>query len=67
MAYPVRQRIQSVAAMFLPPNLAVPVKAGLAKGPYPVKVSIWLVVAMFCPPNVAVPVKAGLTRDAISC
>ena len=48
--------------MFCPPNVAIPVKAGLARGAYPVKEGIWLVVAMLCPPNVAAPVKAGLVK-----
>ena len=50
--------------MFCPPNIAVPVKAGLTRGAYPVRLGIWLVVAMLCPPNAAIPVNAGQTRGA---
>ena len=50
--------------MVCPPRVAVPVKAGLAKGAYPVRLGIRLVVAIVCPPRVAVPVKAGLARGA---
>ena len=53
------------ATKVCPPNVGVPVKAGLAKGVYPVRLGSWLMVARVYPSRVGVPVNAGLARGAL--
>ena len=60
----------SIVAIVLLPTVpvAVPVKAGLAKGAYPVRLGSWLMVVRVCPPRVAVPVNfSGPDQGCICC